>query len=122
MAGYDDYATNGSFLLGDLGTALVVMRLAPAGAIADLVYTRAEINTRLPVRELMWGLPGSMLACVHMAGMTDESRWRTLFDLQAKRSGEIKETVNGPLWTQDLYGRKACYLGPVHGYAGNMIR
>jgi hypothetical protein len=122
MAGYDDYATNGSFLLGDLGTALVIMRLAPAGAIADLVYTRAEINTRLPVRELMWGMPGSMLACIHMAGMTDEPRWRTLFDLQAKRLlDDVEETANGPLWTQDLYGRKACYLGPVHGYAGNMI-
>jgi hypothetical protein len=25
------------------------------------------------------------------------------------------------LWTQDLYGRHLRYLGPVHGYAGNMI-
>ncbi len=78
MAGYGDYSTNGSFLFGDLGTALVVMRLAPSGAIADLIHERAAINLQLPVRELMWGMPGSMLACVHI-------------------------------------------LGPVHGYAGNMI-
>src|SRR5258708_4624242 len=76
MATYGDYATNGSFLFGDLGTALVVMRLAPAESIASLVYERAEANMRLPVRELMWGTPGSMLACVHMAEMTDEPRWQ----------------------------------------------
>jgi hypothetical protein len=122
MAGYDDYATNGSFLFGDLGTALLVMRLAPAEAIADLIYARAEINTRLPVRELMWGMPGSMLACLHMAEMTAEPRWKTLFAVQAERLlAELDDTADGPLWTQDLYGRRARYLGPVHGYAGNMI-
>ncbi|HYX02423.1 MAG TPA: lanthionine synthetase, partial [Reyranella sp.] len=34
MATYGDYSTTGSLLLGDLGTALVVMRLAPTQAIA----------------------------------------------------------------------------------------
>jgi hypothetical protein len=122
MAGYGDYATNGSFLFGDLGTALVVMRLAPSEAIADLIYERAAINTQLPVRELMWGMPGSMLACVHMAEMTADSRWQTLFAAQARRLlADLEETERGPLWTQDLYGRQRCYLGPVHGYAGNMI-
>jgi hypothetical protein len=122
MATYDDYATTGSFLFGDLGTALVVMRLAPTRSLADLVYARAEANRRLPVRELMWGTPGSMLACVHMAEMTDEPRWRTLFAVQAERLlDELEETAHGPLWTQDLYGRQSPYLGPVHGYAGNMI-
>ena len=122
MAGYGDYSTNGSFLFGDLGTALVVMRLAPSGAIADVIHERAAINMRLPVRELMWGMPGSMLACVHMAEMTAEPRWQTLFAAQARRLlGELEETERGPLWTQDLYGQQRCYLGPVHGYAGNMI-
>jgi hypothetical protein len=40
-------------LLGDLGTALLVMRVDPTPAIADLVYARADANTTLPVRELM---------------------------------------------------------------------
>jgi hypothetical protein len=34
---------------------------------------------------------------------------------------DLEETDDGPLWTQDLYGRHLRYLGPVHGYAGNMI-
>jgi len=122
MAGYGDYARLGSFLFGDLGTALVAMRLAPTAALADLIHARAEANSDLPVRELMWGMPGSMLACVHMAEMTGEARWRTLFTQQAARLLDgLEETPDGPMWTQDLYGRRLRYLGPVHGFAGNMI-
>ena len=117
-----EYAAHGSFLLGDLGTTLLIMRLAPTPAIAGAVYARANANSSLPVRDLMWGMPGSMLACVHMAEMTGEPRWKALFTAQATRLlGELEETAYGPLWTQDLYGRHLQYLGPVHGYAGNMI-
>jgi Lanthionine synthetase C-like protein len=119
---YKDYAAHGSLLFGDLGTALLVTRLDPTPAIADLIYARADANTTLPVRELMWGMPGSMIACVHMATMTAESRWRALFATQSARLlDDLEETDDGPLWTQDLYGRQLRYLGPVHGYAGNMI-
>jgi hypothetical protein len=122
LAKYKDYAAHGSLLFGDLGTALLVMRLDPTPAIADLIYTRAGANTTLPVRELMWGMPGSMIACCHMAAMTAEPRWRVLFAIQAARLlADLEETDDGPLWTQDLYGRQLRYLGPVHGYAGNMI-
>jgi hypothetical protein len=119
---YGDYAAHGSLLFGDLGAALLVMRLDPAAAIADQIFARAGANLALPVRELMWGTPGSMIACVHMATMTAEPRWQALFATQAARLlGELEETDDGPLWTQDLYGRRFRYLGPVHGYAGNMI-
>ena len=63
LPNYEDYAKHGSLLFGDLGTALLVMRLDPTPAIADLIYGRADANTILPVRELMWGMPGSMIAC-----------------------------------------------------------
>jgi hypothetical protein len=122
LPAYEDYAAHGSLLFGDLGTDLLVMRLDPTPAVADLIYARAEANTSLPVRELMWGMPGSMIACVHMAAMTGEPRWRDLFAIQAARLlDDLEETDDGPLWTQDLYGQLLRYLGPVHGYAGNMI-
>ncbi|MGB9367785.1 MAG: LanC-like protein [Xanthobacteraceae bacterium] len=122
MATYEDYAVNGSLLAGDMGTALVAMRLAPSAAMAELVYTRADANTRLPIRELMWGMPGSMLACLFMSEMTNEARWRSLFDIQAARLlADLQETADGPIWEQDLYGQHAKFLGPVHGYAGNML-
>jgi Lanthionine synthetase C-like protein len=82
----------------------------------------ATDNNALPVRELMWGLPGSMLACVFMDLMTGEARWRSLFETQAVRLlEELEDTDLGPLWTQDLYGSRKRYLGPVHGFASNMV-
>lgn len=57
-----------------------------------------------------------------MAAIVAERRWRDLFTIQAARLlRELEETYDGPFWTQDLYGRQLRYLGPVHGYAGNMI-
>jgi len=117
-----NYGSHGSLHFGDMGAALVAMRLDPAPAHADLVYLRAEANAAEPIRELMWGLPGSMLACVAMAEMTGEARWQSLYATQAARLlDDLAETPKGPLWTQDLYGLREQWLGPVHGYAGNMI-
>jgi hypothetical protein len=76
--------SHGSLLFGDLGVALLIMRVAPTFAIADRVYARADANTTLPVRELMWGMPGSMIACCHMAAMTAEPRWRVLFAVRPR--------------------------------------
>jgi hypothetical protein len=143
MEHFGDYAQTGSLLFGDLGTALLLMRLTPEQVIADHVYARASANLQLPVRELMWGLPGSMLACLSMDQIArnkdkdkknDENkdqfgdqgrpdpRWRALFEAQAERLlAELQDTAAGPIWIQDLYGRKQIYLGPVHGYAGNMV-
>jgi Lanthionine synthetase C-like protein len=116
------YAKHGSFLLGDMGTALLAMRLAPRSDLADLIKSRATANMELPIRGLMWGMPGSMLVCIHMAAMTSEAPWKTLFSLQASRLlDELEDTVDGPLWTQDLHGRHHQFLGALHGYAGNMI-
>jgi hypothetical protein len=139
MASFGDYAQTASLLFGDLGTALLIMRLTPEQVIADHIYQRASAGLQLPVRELMWGLPGTMLACLSMdeivrnAGNekdTDKNpphgkpdpRWRALFEAQAERLlAELRETAAGPVWIQDLYGRQQIYLGPVHGFAGNMI-
>jgi hypothetical protein len=117
-----DYEKHGSLLRGDMGAALLAMRLEPTSSLADLVYRRAEANNGLPIRELMWGMPGPMGSAVHMGKMTEEERWRGLFEVQAARLlAELEDTPQGPLWTQDLYGAKDRFLGPVHGFAGNVI-
>src|SRR5262249_23463999 len=98
---------------------LVAMKLVPDAA--DTIHARASDNNSLPVRELMWGLPGSMLACIFMDALTGEARWRALFVTQAVQLlEELEDTDLRPLWTQDLYGSRKRYLGPVHGFAGNM--
>jgi|SRR5215831_5456648 len=121
-AGLKDYAKHGSLLFGDMGTALLIMRLEPSSALADLIHMRAEANMRLPIRELMWGMAGSMIACLSMSEITGEARRRAIYETQAERLlADLQETPDGPIWEQDLYDRHLKYLGPVHGYAGNMV-
>jgi hypothetical protein len=122
MPAYGEYSAHGSLLMGDLGTALLIMRLAPAPDIEEIVHARINANMQLPVRELMWGMAGSMLACIAMAEITGKPRWRAIFQSQAQRLlGALHDTADGPIWIQDLYGTQAKYLGAVHGFAGNMI-
>ena len=45
-----DYAKHGSLPFGDVGAALVVMRLAPTSTLADLVRRPTEANLELPIR------------------------------------------------------------------------
>ena len=121
-AALGNYARHASLHFGDFPALLVAMRLQPDEATADAIHARASDNNALPVRELMWGLPGSMLACVFMDMMTGEARWRSLFATQTVRLlEELEDTDLGPLWTQDLYGSRKRYLGPVHGFASNMV-
>jgi hypothetical protein len=95
-----------------------------SAAIEEIIAdaARCERNSALPIRELMWGLAGSMLACVHIHAMNGEPRWRRLFAAQDGRLlDDLEGTPLGPLWNQDLYGGVLPWLGPVHGYAGDMI-
>lgn len=116
------YPNHGSLLMGDLGILLVKMRVAPAPDLPGRIFAAAARNNDLPVLELMWGLPGSMLACVHMAGLTGEARFAGLFRAQAARLlSELETDGPAPIWTQDLYGARRKFLGPVHGFAGNML-
>jgi hypothetical protein len=115
------YPQHASLLVGDVGVLLSIMTLAPGPTIADALFERVAANDALPVLELLWGTPGTMLACVAMDALTGEDRWRDAFRRQAQRLlDDLEDTELGPLWTQDLYGESARYLGFAHGYAGNM--
>jgi hypothetical protein len=115
-------ATQASLLIGDIGPLLLTMRLAPTIDVADELHTRIAANLALPSAELMWGVPGTMLACLFLHERTGEPRWRALYISQAEKLlGELEETECGPMWTQALYGRTFRFLGLVHGFAGNML-
>ena len=69
----------------------------------------------------MWGLAGTMLASADAHAITGERRWRDLFEAAAARLlGDLQDSAAGPIWVQDLYGGRKAWLGPVHGYAGNL--
>ena len=111
----------GSLLMGDLGTQLAAMRVKPVHETIDRIYQRAGENNKLPLLELMWGTPGSMLACSFAHTLTEERRFKELYRSQAKRLlAGIEATQSPRLWRQDLYGKSVRNLGLVHGFAGNM--
>ena len=110
-----------SWLFGDPLVLLMLIRSGEADA-ADELHARIADNLDLPVLELMWGFAGNMLATLFAAELTGEARWRPLFLAQAERLlGALEDGEHGPLWTFELYGATVSYLGPVHGYAGNVI-
>lgn len=110
-----------SWLFGDPLVLLMLIRAGETGAADDL-FARIEAALDLPVLELMWGVAGTMLATLFAAELTGEARWRALYAAQAERLlADLQDGEHGPLWTFELYGRTSTYLGPVHGYAGNMI-
>src|SRR5215469_4218905 len=116
------HGSQASLLMGDVGPLLLSMRLAPTPETADALHVRISANLAFPSAELMWGVPGTMLACVSLHDMTGDPRWRALYCLQTtKLLSDLEETDSGPLWTQALYGRRFRFLGLVHGFAGNML-
>ena len=101
-----------SLWVGESGPLLVAKLV---GGAFDGEHLRARIreNMRNDTWELMWGSPGTILAA-RVAGFADE--WRESCDVLARRW----DSEGGGLWTQNLYGRVVRYVGPAHGFAGNV--
>ena len=106
-----------SLLVGSTGVLLVACSLASAPEIADRLFDLVNDNLTNDVDELMWGIPGTMLAARAMHSRTGESRW-----LEAWQAGadalRARRDADG-LWTQHFGNHSVRYLGPVHGAVGN---
>jgi hypothetical protein len=94
---------NPSLLVGETGVLLVTRE--DDARLQDLIDANAED----PAWDTLWGSPGTMIAARH-AG------------LDAARSAEFLLARVEPdgLWTEDLRGDVARFLGAVHGFAGNI--
>lgn len=116
------YKKQSSYLFGELPLLLLQYKLAPTEDKASEILHLIRKNDKQPVRELMWGMAGSMLAAYFMYQWTQQSRWQKVFKSQAKILLRKWKPVDraGYLWTIDLYGTKRQWLGPVHGFAGNL--
>src|SRR5262249_56629612 len=117
------YPRHASLLYSDVGVLLVMARMASEPTIADALFERVAENNALPLLELLWGTPGTMLACVAMDELTGEERWRDAYRVQARRLlDDLAPSEFGSLWTQTLYGRPPRYLGPGPAHAGTILR
>jgi hypothetical protein len=107
-----------SLLCGEAGILLVAYRIAPSAELADALFDRVRANVENEAEELMWGSPGSMLIAARMLEWTDDERWRRAWN-ECSDALLARREVDG-LWTQRMLGRTLRFLGPVHGYVGNV--
>lgn len=114
----------GSYLMGDTGILLLSHWLKPGeekiALLADLILR----NVESPVRELMWGSPGTLLASLFMYERTGQARWADLYLTTARKLWS--QLVWSPehechYWTQNLYGRSCSFLDAVHGFVGTAV-
>ncbi len=110
-----------SFMMGDTPIIMLAYGHEPTAARADKLAALIESNLDNPTRELMWGSPGTLLACLFLHERTGEARWANLFrDTAAKLWSQLQwSSLHAcSYWTQDLYGRQCTYLDAVHGFVG----
>jgi Lanthionine synthetase C-like protein len=115
MAGETHYHP-AALLRGETGPLLVAFRLAPEPALADDLHAHVRANVTNLSDDIMWGVPGTLLAALAMHEWTGEARWSEA----ARESAEVLRARRGEdgLWRQDDDYRG---LGTVHGAAGNTL-
>ena len=114
----DEDAVETSYSFGELGIALVAFRLTHDAALADRVHELVVAGFDADANEVMYGTPGSMLVAEAMLAWTGEPRWDEAWRVAAERV-EAARDADG-LWTARIAGHAGRYLGPAHGYAGNV--
>jgi hypothetical protein len=112
-----------SYLLGESGVLLIALRARRERAWLDRLEAVVASNIENPTLEALWGAPGTMVAAVFAHELTREPRWAELYRANAAallRTWRRHDGDDCDLWTQDLYGKRLRYLGPGHGFAGNV--
>jgi hypothetical protein len=101
-----------SLLIGEAGVLVVADGLRARAADRDRLRELVHANREHPTWELMWGSPGTILAA-RACGL--EAEWRDSAELLYARWDESSE-----MWEGELYGGPQNFLGPAHGFAGNV--
>jgi hypothetical protein len=110
--------------VGEAGILLVAQQLVPTAERAELLLAAVDANADNESTELMWGSPGTMLVARSMLDATGERRWADAWLRSAELlwSRWLPSDEHGcRLWTQQLYGRVWQFIGPGHGFAGNVF-
>jgi hypothetical protein len=107
-----------SYTFGECGIALVAYLLTRDAGIADRLHEFVVAEVEPDSNEVMSGTPGTLLAAEAMHAWTREPRWDEAWQERADRVEAARD--DDGLWTQRIAGHVERYLGPAHGYAGNL--
>jgi len=112
-------------LLGaSAGQLLVAARLEGLSTTADKIGAAVDANWDNPVREYMFGSPGTAMLSLALFNETGDEVWASRFRRDVSRLWETLEPCQGAdclIWEQDLQGQKATHMGAVHGFPGNVL-
>ncbi|HTT29770.1 MAG TPA: LanC-like protein [Solirubrobacteraceae bacterium] len=108
----DEHAHPPSLLEGETGMLVVAVKLGAPAADVDRLRALVRANRECPTWELLYGSPGTILAA-RACGLEDE--WRDSEELLYARWDESSD-----MWTGEFAGDVQDYLGPAHGFAGNV--
>ena len=115
---WDEDPVETSFHFGEAGVALVAFRQTGDAGLADRIHELVLSGLDSQANEVMYGTPGSLLVAEAMLAWTGEPRWDEAWRAAADRV-EAARDPDG-LWTSRIGGHAFRYLGPAHGYAGNV--
>lgn len=109
---FDSEAHPPSLWMGEAGLLVIAHALGASAYDPERLAQLVRQNRRHPTWELMWGSPGTTIA----------ARACGLPDAWSQSAGALLASwdESSDLWTQDLYGSVVQYLGPAHGFAGNV--
>jgi hypothetical protein len=105
-----------ALFFGEAGPLLVAFELAPDAARADDLHALLSTSVANPTDDIMWGVPGALLALLAMHEWTGESRWAEA--ARESAAGLRDRRGEDGLWRQDDDYRG---LGTLHGAAGNTL-
>jgi lantibiotic modifying enzyme len=110
----EEHAHPSALLRGVTGPLLVAYRLTRDPALADDLLARVRENLDNPTDDVMWGVPGTLLAAHAVREWTGERRWS---DAALESAGALRaRRGEDGLWRQDDDYRG---LGTLHGAVGN---
>jgi hypothetical protein len=107
-----------SLWFGEAGVLVVAHGLAPAAWQEERLLDAVRANTENPTWELAWGSAGTLLAAQVMHDRTGGEHWADACHDSARR---LWEEWREDLWAQEIRERVSHYLGPAHGFAGNVL-
>jgi hypothetical protein len=107
-----------SLLLGETGILLVAWRLSAGDELATDLLERVRANVDNDAHEVMWGVPGTLIAARAMHEWTGDERWTEAWHAGAEAF--LARRDDDGLWTNHLYGQVYKSLTPPHGLVGNV--
>jgi len=114
-----------SYWIGETGMLLVMTKLQPQRSeeIWEKQYSLIQGNIRNPTLEPLWGGTGTVIPALFKLEAEASDKWVKLLTAHCqfmKNAITRDDSLDCPVWIQDLYGKKRVLLGAGHGFVGNM--